>query len=233
MQRRSYVYYSDRKILELQAQVPSSRLKRAFNRVEQVGATVFGTGGTIAIRPPEEEPLLRAMQTVWMDLGDEGRIGTFDEPKDFFYGTLVFFYDVYDTVDPPVFFLLGATDRTIVGLGGSTDHVRGFRGRQIRAKEGSPYVVMEPDVAEVIYRAEARRRRKEEISPTAPAQDLRAIHVAGMLKNWEGCKGNKMEFEVLARKEGPLLQVSSHVEPPRQVLFGSPVFVAQASEADR
>jgi hypothetical protein len=124
--RRSYIYYSDRKILEQKAQVPQSKWKRAARRVAGVGVTVFGTGGTIDLGPPEPESILRDMQNVCMDLGQEGRIGTLDEPKDYFYGTLVFFYDVYDTVNPPVFFLVGATDRTIVGLGGSPDHMRGF-----------------------------------------------------------------------------------------------------------
>jgi hypothetical protein len=196
-----------------------------------VGVTVFGTGTKVDLRPPEQKPILQTMQQVWMDLGQEGLIGTFDEPKDFVYGTLAFYYDVYDTVNPPVFFLVGATERTIVGLGGSTDHLRGFRERQIRAAENAPYVVMEPDVAEVIYRAEVGPGQQEEISPAAPGVDTRAVHAAKMYENWRSWKGRKMEYEVLARKEGALLHVAPpYVESPWQVLFGSPIFVAQTSE---
>jgi hypothetical protein len=115
--RRSYIYYSGRKILEQKDQVPPSRWRRASRRVAGVGVTVFGNGGNIDLRPTEPEPILRDMQNLWMDLGQEGRIGTFDEPRVYFYGTLVFYYDVYDTVNPPVFFLVGATDRGLFTLG--------------------------------------------------------------------------------------------------------------------
>jgi hypothetical protein len=229
--RRTYIYYSERKVLELKDDVPPSRWKRAASRVAGVGVTVFGTGAKIDLGPPEREPILRTMQNLWMDLGEEGEIGTFDEPKRYFYGTLVFYHDVYDTVDPPVFFLVGATDRTIVGLGGSPDHVRGFRGRQIRAAHGAPRVVMEPDVADVIYRAELAPAEQEEITPAGPGQDIRAIHLAKMYESWRSWKGKKMEFEVLAVKEGPLLHASPpHTEAQWQVLFGSPIFVALPSE---
>jgi hypothetical protein len=52
-----------------------------------------------------------------------------------------------------------------------------------------------------------------------------------MYDGWQGRKGKKMEFEVLAQKEGPLLHASPQMgESPRQVLFGSPIFVALTSD---
>lgn len=231
MPRRSYIYYSDRKILEQKAQVPPSRWRRASRRVAGVGVTVFGNGGNIDLRPEEPEPILRDMQNLWMDLGQEGRIGTFDEPRDYFYGTLAFYYDVYDTVNPPVFFLVGATDSTIVALGGSPEHLRGFRGRQIRPVSNAPYVVMEWDVAEVIYKAEIPLEDRQRISTPESGGDLKAFYVATMYKDWQSRKGDKVEFEILARKEGAAFHLSPpSVESPMQVIFGSPIFVAQTSD---
>lgn len=224
--RRTYIYYSDDKILAQQARVPKPRWKRATGRVNQAGVMVLGTGLSVGLGPPETEPILRTMQGVWMDLGDEGAIGTFDEPEKYFYGRLTFYYGIFEMVDPAVFFLVGATDRTIVALGGSKHHVRGFRGRPVPVpdKEAQP-VVMEPDVATLIYES-ALPEASAEIAPARPGEDIRAIHVALMHQNWEFWKGRRMEFEVLAERE--LLSPVSPptVNAPMNVLIGSPVFVA-------
>ena len=187
---------------------------------------VLGTGATIGIRAPEPEPILRTLQTVWMDLADEGLIGSFDEPREYFYGKLVFYYDLFNVVDPPVIFLVGETDQTIVALGGSQKHVRGFRDREIPVSEDAHGVFMEPDVAMLIHEAEAPGALDK--PPTIePGEDIRAYYVAQLYKSWREKKVGKMEFEVLAREE-LRSSVSPHVMSPSNVLIGSPVFVAQA-----
>ncbi len=226
--RRTYIYYSDDKILELRQQIPLSRWERATRRVTSVGATVLGTGGNIGIGPPASEPILRTMQAVWIDPFDGGLIGSFDEPEQFFYGELVFYHGFFDMVDPPVFFLVGATDRTIVGLGGSKRHVRGFRGREIPVADDAQAVVMEPDVATLIYNSEAGSQRSTENLTAVPGVDSRALQVANLYENWQFREGKMAKFEILARQE--LLSPLSppNVEPPKNVLIGSPIFVAQA-----
>jgi hypothetical protein len=222
--RRTYVYYSDDKILEQKDQVGASRWKRAVRRLNQVGVVVLGTGTTVGLGPPEAEPVLLSMQTLWMDLADEDSIGTFDEPKEWFYGTLDFHYGFFDHSDPPIFFMVGVTERTIVALGGSKKHVRGFRGREIPIPDEAASVVMEGDVATLIY--EAMEPGGDPVAATV-GEDIRAVHVAGVYQNWKG-KGATAAFEVLARKE-----LTSRVSPgflasPMDVLIGSPLFVAQA-----
>ena len=221
--RRTYIYYSDEKILGLKDDVPAPRWTRALGRVNKIGATVLGSGVEIGIGPPSSEPILQTLQAVWVDLADEGEIGTFDDPaKRYFYGKLPFYYGLFKLVDPPIFFLVGATEKTIVALGGEWKHVRGFRGHEVPvADEGAQAVVVEPDVATVLYEASGA----PEIEALTEKDDIRAIHVAGLYGNWKFWKGRKLEFEVLARKE-LRSTVSQFVESPTDVVIGSPVFVA-------
>jgi hypothetical protein len=231
--RRTYIYYSDHKILEQKRQVPLSRRKRAKERlkdVQEAEVTVLGTGAKVGIGPRASEPILRTMQEVWVDLADERRIGTFDEPSEYFYGKLVFYYGLFRYIDPPVFFLVGATDQTIVALGGSRKYVRGHRGKEIPAAEDAEEVVMEPDVAALIYKAEAAAsdRPSIELPPPAPDEDIRAVYVAKIFRNWKHSKSAKMEYEVLARRELESSVSPPTVEAPTNVLVGTPIFVAQA-----
>lgn len=205
-------------------------MRRALSRSGELEVKVGGTGGKVAIGPAESEPVLRSMQEMWADLLNYGRIGSFDRPREYFHGKLVFYYGLFNIVDPPVFFLVGATDETIVALGGSQKHVRGHRGRDIPVADDAGAVVMEPDVADLIYEAEVSSTQTLlESQPQAPVDDIRADHVALLYNKWRFIKGEKMEFEVLARRELES-SVSSHVlESQKNVLFGSPVFVAQTN----
>jgi hypothetical protein len=228
---RTYIYYSDDKVRELDQQLPLPPWwRRALSRIRGGGATgPGGIGLNIDIGSPEPEAILRSMQRIWRHLDAEGLVGTFDEPKTYFYGELEFYYGIFDSVQPPVFFLVGATDRTIVGLGGSQKHVRGHRDHEIRAEENARNVTMEPDVATLIYTASETDSPEAPMGiPSAmPGDDMWAIHLAGMYSNWQGWQGRKMKFEVLARQEG-LSQLSPpFVESSRDVLIGSPIFVAQ------
>jgi hypothetical protein len=53
------------------------------------------------------------------------------------------------------------------------------------------------------------------------------LHVLGMYQNWRGIGGSKMEFEVLARQDGRSSVSAPYLESPKEVLIGSPIFVAQ------
>jgi hypothetical protein len=232
MQRnlRTYIYYSDDKIRELDQQLPLAPWWRpALNRVRGGGVSVADIGGNVAIGEPEAQPILRTMQAVWRQLVANQQVGTFDEPEDYFYGRLEFYYGLFDSVKPPVLFLVGATDQTIVALGGSQEHVRGHRDREIRAAENAQSVTMEPDVASVIYtESQHGSPRASPEGPTAgPGEEDWAIHVAGLYTNWQFNQGTKMEFEVLARQERRSRVSTPYLESPRDILIGSPIFVAQ------
>lgn len=222
-QPRAYIYYSDDKILELSQQIPEPRR----GRLRGVGVTVVGTGGNVNWQQPEET-VLQKLQRIWEHLDREQLVGSFDEPKQYFHGQLEFYYGIFDVVNPPVFFLAGSTDQTIIGLGGSTRHVRGHRDEEMRVSDNTPNVTMEPEVATLLYGA-------SQVSPdSTPTEvvmgpgttDRWPIYLAGMYTNWQFWKGRKSVFEVLARQEGRSHVSGPPLESPRNVLIGSPIFVA-------
>ena len=86
---------------------------------------------------------------------------------------------------------------------------------------------MEPDLAITLYAAEANLAGAGTESLTADRdEDLRAGYAGRMYTDWNR-KGKKMEFEVLARIELRSETSPPFVESPKNVLIGSPVFVAQ------
>jgi uncharacterized protein DUF7019 len=227
---RTYVYYSNDKIADLEQQLPVPPWwRRALGRIRGAGVGVpGGPSASVNVGPPNPEPILRTMQRVWRYLDSELKlVGTFDDSKEYFYGRLEFYYGIFDSVNPPVFFLVGATNQTIVALGGSKKHVRGHRDQEIRAAENAQNVTMEPDVAKLIHTASAAGSSIT-MPAAAPGEDIWASYVAGMYSNWSFWEGRKAVYEVLARKEAPLSRVSPPtVEVSKEVLFGSPIFVAQ------
>ena len=218
---RDYIYYSDRKIRELDAD-----MHRWWRSIKSLDVKVLGTGiGGTRESNSEERFLLPAMNRVWEDLKRRGEVGTIDEPKEFFHGYLPFNYGIFTRSDPPVFFLLGTTDQTIVALGGSIEHVRGHRGRIPKPDSGAQPVVLESDVVALISEAEDKPPEERQRSLRKPGDA--AIHVAGMNRNRPFWMGSTAEFEILARRE-----LSSRVHPPQvesaiNVLIGSPIFVAR------
>jgi hypothetical protein len=87
---------------------------------------------------------------------------------------------------------------------------------------------MEPEVATLLYAASDIGSSREPIAiPSADTPPSWAIYVANMYKNWQFWEGRTMEFEVLARMEAHSRVWQPYVESTREVLIGSPVFVAQ------
>lgn len=226
--RRTFIHYSDDKILEQRQQIPPSRWDKVKQRLSGAEVTILGSGAKISMVPREEETIFSSLQRVWADLDEQGMIGSFDEPKEYFYGTLIFNYGIFGMFDPPLFVLAGATERTIIVLGGRQEYVRGFRNRGIRVAVDAAPVVMEPEIGNILYASvTASPEVPTESLTAAPDEDLRAGYAAKLYRDWNW-QGNKMEYEVLARKELNSRASPPFVESPKNVLIGAMVFVAQA-----
>ena len=78
---REYIYYSDRKIIELAQQMPRPPgWIRRITSISEVGIQVMGTGGSIKWADVDPEQTLQTLQSVWQWLEEGHYIGTFDDP---------------------------------------------------------------------------------------------------------------------------------------------------------
>jgi hypothetical protein len=218
---RSYIYYSDDKIHELDQQLPEAKW---WHRIQGGGATVLGTGGNIDFGPQETKPILRTMQKVWRYLDRMQQVGSFDEPRQYFYGRLAFYLEFFDSVNPQLLFLIGDTGQTVVALGGQKKHVRGFRDQQSGQRAGAPSIVIETDLVRY-WMWKSRASQSSQGSPVTMQGDSWNELVVDMYSRW---KGEKTEFEVLAARESFSQATRPGPKLPRSVLIGSPIFVAQA-----
>jgi hypothetical protein len=206
----------------------TSNLREEVGRLRKIDVKVAGTGIGAEWAPHDKKTVLDALQDVWRVLDKADKIGTLDEDKPYCHGEIELYQGIFDTVDPPVWFLVGETDRTIVALGGRAKHVRGYRGNElIRARDDAKKVTMEPDVAIAIYLAEADSAESTGLLAQASGDNLWAVYVAGMLHNWQLSRGTRMKYEVLARKEKSAMASAPFLDSPKRVLIGTPLFVAQ------
>jgi hypothetical protein len=123
-----YIYVSDTKVDMLAAQVPR-RLR------DQIAADLKLDVKVLAVsikQAPAEETRYSKLALITRYLTHHGDVGTMDEPKAYFMGTLPMRWgelrDWKDRVGPagsPAIYFVGETDATVVALGGSMRHVLG------------------------------------------------------------------------------------------------------------
>jgi Family of unknown function (DUF7019)/TIR domain len=197
-----YVYISESKINMLYAQ--------------------YAQGGLIKSAHVESTGKLDA---VLSDLARSGHIGTIDEPKEYFSGALpmrwgpcVFPYFPELTPSPLVYFG-GATQTTIVGLGGSAKHVIGEVGSARPGAHSSlPYFILQ-------LRKELGESVRGQLGDDD--QGLMAVCVATLR-----AKGPSQDLEFVAKRlaYGPC-PAGLFLNKPEQekVLVGTPLYVAMST----
>jgi hypothetical protein len=192
-----YVYISDNKVNMLYAQVGPGIVARR----DSIGK----------------------LDAILADLGQGGRIGTIDEPKEYFAGTIPMrwgpcAFELAPQLTPsPLVYFGGATKRTVVGLGGSAKHVIGEVGS---AKPGAhsclPYFILQ-----------LRKELGESLPIPSENEDqsLMAVYVATM-----NGKGPSQELEFVAKRLAygpcPAKFFSSKKPEKEKVLVGTPLYVA-------
>ncbi len=204
-------------IRELQApSAPKYYLYISDSKVNMLYAQ--GGPGTVVGRDSIDK-----LDAVLANLARAGRIGTVDEPKEYFAGAMpmrwgpcAFPVDPQLTPSPLVYFG-GATETTIVGLGGSATHVIGEVGS---AKAGLhsclPYFIMQ-----------LRQELGESLSANIPLEfgdpSLMAVFTATTYG-----KGPSQEVEFVAKRlaYGPLPAKFGHAE--KNIVVGTPLYVAMS-----
>jgi Family of unknown function (DUF7019) len=115
---RYYLYVSDAKVDMLVGQIDPRLTRR---RTAEVGLNlkVFGAKRTVESAGAERSERL---ERVVRYLEEHGDLGSVDEPGQFFWGLLPMRWGPFP---PASVYFGGASERTVVGLGGSAHHVLG------------------------------------------------------------------------------------------------------------
>jgi hypothetical protein len=229
---RYYVYVSETKVDQLYAQVPDKLRNKIATKLtvdlKVIKAEFQGV--------QTQESLFSKLTIVEQYLEGEGLVGTPDEPKSFFSGTMRLRWGFMDTVmgtelslDEIVFFS-GRTDETVVGLGGSRKHVLGEVGRTLKPSGSLTFTLGEalgqvnnseeysarvglPDGDEGVRDLEGNYRTD------ALLDDVAAVS----LGTWNPGPGQPMEFLAKRLAFGP---VNPNIG--KFAILGTPLFVAMA-----
>jgi hypothetical protein len=224
-----YLYISNTKVDMLYPQIPS-RLRENLATELKIDFKVLST--TFSEEPPEETTISK-LKVVTEYIEKNEPVGTVDEPKSYFKGTLPMKWGPYGENNEIVYFA-GSTSNTVFGLGGSMDHVIGSKGEssaQYWAASTTPYLIS---------------TLKNELNLLEPDLELRS------LMGYESPRPPAMRavYQVTTKMEGPVEQLQflakklldtddfteeekehsnrMHWEVDKRILLGTPLYVAMA-----
>jgi len=214
---KHYVYISDAKVDMALAQLPAATRRALATRLElPAGLLVAGSPGARDLGERVAR-LHAAVEAVRVG----ARVGTVDEPADYFAGTMPMCwgpYAEYATSLGLVYFG-GTTERTTLGLGGSMKHVVGEVGWVDTHSHSVTHVllgVLQKELRRELPAAGAERPRHR----ADPTQALMAVSVATHNLN-----GPEQRLEFLAKR---LLSGADPYGEHGQTLLGTPLYVALA-----
>ncbi|HJP92113.1 MAG TPA: SAVMC3_10250 family protein [Pyrinomonadaceae bacterium] len=214
-----YVYISDSKVDMLLAQIPHE-----FKRKVALQFKVIAASRTVETE--NEENRVTRLETVCEFIREYGRLGTADEPDEFFADELKMRWGPFGEdqfKNAPLVYFGGLTQKTVIGLGGSIHHVIGQTGgssaparpRGIPGSIGDVllhYLTKELGLTSKKYVDEWQLRDEEMFRP--PFVEMTTLQMRGPLQ--------KLEF--MAKR---LLDVAAH-ENRKHILLGTPLYVAMA-----
>ncbi|MEV0153833.1 SAVMC3_10250 family protein [Micromonospora sp. NPDC050686] len=121
MSFRYYLYVSDSKVDMLLAQMDPAFTRK---RTTELSLNLTILAGKRASEAPAGGERTARLQRVVRHLEEHGDLGTVDEPGQFFWGLVPLRWGPFPT-EPTLVYFGGATERTVMGLGGSGNHVLG------------------------------------------------------------------------------------------------------------
>jgi hypothetical protein len=117
---RYYLYISDSKIDMLLGQIDPALMRK---RVSELSVDLKVFGARRGVESPAGAERIARLERVARHLQDHGDLGSVDEPGQFFWGLLPMQWG--HTIRTRLVYFGGQTDRTILALGGSIQHVVG------------------------------------------------------------------------------------------------------------
>jgi hypothetical protein len=201
--------------------------------------TVGPAGSGYQKAPPDPQSVFyKHLADVEKRLIADKKVGTIDAPKEYFHGWLTVVVLQFDEVRPPVLYLTGQTEDTVVALTGHLVNRFGFPEQYATSSPDAPIITSEREVAALIHEAQMRTIEDGE----ATAQGAKLARARDRYSRWESDVVNalaKMEVyrpraeqphvEVLAYKDSfaSAHNLNGVLTQPRNVLIGKPLWVAQ------
>lgn len=217
---RYYVYVSPTKIEQLVAQIPDNALGRIAKTL-----TIDLKVVRAEFREKEQSGnTYSALQVVEKYLDEQKAVGTVDEPRSYFRGTLSMRWGPFSGVGSGVVYFGGESEHTVLGLGGSRTSLIGSVGESHPgAASATPYLVAALQ-SELDIGVEGMPDSRN-ADPRASRYSLMAAYLAATRM-----VGPTQRLEFLAKRliwSGSDSGDAHAFEPAgKQVLLGTPLFVS-------
>jgi hypothetical protein len=217
-----YLYVSSGKIEMLYPQVADDEKKKKAN--EWKIDLKYLSYSRKTEREPHDTQEAR-LEAIVETLDTQGKIGTIEEPKDYFRGRFKMRWGIYadsgrPNEEPPLVYFGGTTAETIFGLGGSSRNVIGFRGAgNTGSRSVTPYLVAH------LLRGLDISNKGWDISgshDTSEQHTLEAIAAAN-----EYLTGPDLQMEFVAKTLLVGRKYLSTSERKMKIILGTPLYVAE------
>jgi hypothetical protein len=221
---RYYLYASDTKVDMLLQQIDPAFTRKRTSEVS-VGLKVVGAKRGTEVT--EGTDRIARLERVVRHFDEVGDVGTVDEPGQFFRGLMDMRWGPFTTgAGSSLVYFGGRTERTVVGLGGSSRHVLGS---PVPAPDGDNAVLARSLMPSLLVGLAEHPEIGElfEDAGQAPLDadlvPLRAVQRATAL-----LRGPAQKVEFLAKRllHGPSPSSESGSRDGMTVLLGSPLYVA-------
>ena len=74
--------------------------------------------------PKQDLTDVERVKLLWTRLDEQGKVGSIDEPREWFAGRHEVRYQTFQEMNPPILYLTGETEHTLFAMGGSSQHLR-------------------------------------------------------------------------------------------------------------
>jgi hypothetical protein len=228
-----YLYISDAKVDMLFPQVPHDIKKKVATEWKM---DLKLLSASRRVDTEDEDNRIARLETVVDFIKESGNVGTIDEPDEYIADTLTMCWGIFK-IEPsksPVYFT-GETEKTVVGLGGSHQHLLGRPGQSEPVISPIMSNSLTPALLDCLFKElgwgednfrvlGANEERTDEVflqAVEASAQDI---------------KGPRQRVEFLAKRllYGPVVRREFNrgtgiiVESALNALLGTPLYVAMA-----
>lgn len=206
-----FIYISEAKIDILYSQIPKSLLENfAIELSIDLKPLGAGVSATVKQNQPEETRFSK-LRLVRAYIEKHLRAGWVDAPEAYFTGSLPMRWGLYPEAAPRLVYFGGFTNSTILGLGGSPQHVLGNRGAT--SMDG-----LSPSILPALLSA-------LETQPSYSSNPQQQGSLQVVEYTTRNLRGPTQNLEFLART---LLRVPKEGNDRSYILLGSPIYVALA-----